>query len=74
LTRHRLGIRIEKIFVAVAYALAITTLVTGVVATFSDDLGMVATGVLWAVLAPLCLAGVVFCGRAGGIRTLLRRH
>jgi hypothetical protein len=74
LTWHRLGTRIEKIFAAVAYALVITTLVTGVVARFSDDLGLMATGLLWAALAPLCLFGVVFCGRAGGIRTLFRRQ
>ena len=74
MTWHRLGTRIEKIFVAVAYALAITTLVTGAVSTFSDDFGLIATGVLWVVLAPLCLAGVVFCGRAGGVRMLLRRQ
>jgi hypothetical protein len=74
LTRYRLGTRIEKIFVALAYALAITALVTGIVARFSDDLGLLATAVLWAALVPLCLVGVVFCGRAGGIRPLLRRR
>lgn len=73
MTRNRLGVRIEKIFVALAYALAITTLVAGVASAFSDDFGWLATVVLWVVLAPLCLAGVVACGRAGGVRTLLRR-
>lgn len=74
MTRHRLGTRIEKIFVALAYALAVTTLVTGIVARFSDDLGLIATSVLWAALAPLCLVGVIVCGRAGGIRPLFRRR
>lgn len=74
MTRHRLGARIEKIFVAVVYALAITTLATGVVSRFSDDLGLLATGVLWAALAPVCLVCVVACGRVGGVRALLRRQ
>lgn len=74
MTPHRLGIRIEKIFVALAYALAITTLVAGVGSAFGEDFGWLATVVLWMVLAPVCLAGVVACGRAGGVRTLIRRH
>ena len=64
----------EQLLVAAVYALVIAAVSIGLVSPFSDDLGLLATAVLWAALVPVCLACVLVRARTGGIRALSRRR